>query len=89
VLKAKKLKHRYLVFEVSHSVLLVDASSVGGSNEILPAEGKAQTLSSLHFRSWQWAERHLTESGASRDDLDKTRDSLMKTSVALLQIWSD
>jgi hypothetical protein len=44
VLKAKRLKHRYLVFEVSHSVLLVDASSVGAPNEILPAEGKAQTL---------------------------------------------
>ena len=85
--KAKRLKRRYLLFAVSHSVLLVDASSVGAPNEILPAEGKAQTLSSLLFRSWKWAEKHLVESGASRDDLDKTRDSLMKTSVALVQIW--
>ena len=69
LLKAKRLKHRYLLFEVSHSVLLVDATAVGAPNEIIPAEGKAQSLSSLFFRSWQWAEKHLVESGASRDDL--------------------
>ena len=87
MLKAKRLKRRYLLFEVSHSVLLVDASAVGAPNEIIPAEGKAQSLCSLFFRSWKWAENHLGESGASRDDLDKARNSLMKTSVALLQIW--
>lgn len=87
MLRPKRLKRRYLLFEVSHSVLLVDATSVGAPNEILPEEGKAQTLSSLLFRSWQWAEKHLVESGASHDDLDKTRDSLTKTSVALVQIW--
>lgn len=87
MIKAKRLKRRYLVFEVSHSVLLVDASSVGAPHEILPAEGKAENLTSLLFRSWQWAEKFLIEGGASRDDLDKTRDSLSKTNVALIQIW--
>lgn len=87
MLRTKTLKRRYLLFLVSHSVLLVDASSVGAPNEILPKEGKAQTLSSLLFGSWQRAEKHLVESGASHDDLVKTRDSLEKTSVALVQIW--
>jgi hypothetical protein len=87
MLKAKRLKRRYLLFEVSHSVLLADASSVAVPNEILPTEGKPQSLPSLLFRTWQWAEKYLLECGASRDDLDKTRDSLMKTNMALLQIW--
>ena len=87
MLKAKRLKRRYLLFEIGHSVLVVDARSVGAPNEILPAEGKAQNLPSLLFRTWEWAEKFLLEGRATRDELDKTRDSLRKTNVALLQIW--
>jgi hypothetical protein len=87
VLKTKRLKRRFLVFEISHSVLIVDASSVSAPDEILPEGGRVENLPSLLFRSWQRAERFLSDAGASRNDLDKTRTSLNETSVALLQIW--
>jgi hypothetical protein len=87
VFKARKLKRRYLVFEVNHTVLLVDTSSIGLVNEILPPEGKEEALPALRFRSWSWAEKFLLEGGASRDDLDKTRDLLPKTSLAMLHTW--
>jgi hypothetical protein len=86
VLKAKRLKGRYLLFEISHAVLVVDARSVGVPNEILPAEGKAQTLPSLLFPTREWAEKFLLEGGATPDELDRTRDSLRKTNVALLHL---
>lgn len=85
--KARKLKRRYLVFEVNHSVLLVDTSSIGLLKEILPPEGRAETLHSLRLRSWSWAEKFLLEGGASRDDLDKARDLLPKTSLAMIHTW--
>jgi integrase len=65
VFKARKLKRRYLVFEVNHSVLLVDTSSIGLPKEILPPEGRAETLPSLRFRSWSWAEKFLLHSGSA------------------------
>ena len=83
--KPRALKQRrYLVYEVNHTVLLVDASSVGLPNEIFPPEGKEYNLPSLRFQSWQWAEKFLLEGGASRNDLDKTRVSLNKTSLAMV-----
>jgi len=84
--KAKIIKHRYLVFEVSHTVLLVDAISVGPAREILPAEGKKMLLPSLHFSSRKAAEKFLLELGASRDLLDKAGEQLDKANVALVQI---
>ncbi len=85
--KARRVKRRYLVFQVNHSVLLVDTSSIGLPNEVFPPEGKAEALPSLRFRSWSWAEKFLLEGGASRDDLDKTKDLLPKTSLAMLHTW--
>lgn len=82
----KKVAHRYLIYTLSHTVLLVDAISARGVTEILPAEGKAVTFPGLHFRSWQWAERFLLERGASQELMRKTRDQLRKTSLALVQI---
>jgi hypothetical protein len=87
VFKTRKLKRRYLVFDVNHSILLVDTSSIGLLKEILPPEGKAEALPSFRFRSW--AEKFLLERGASRDDLDKTRDLLPKTSLAMIHAWND
>ena len=85
--KPKRLKRRYLVFKVNHTVLLVDTSSIGLPREILPPEGKPDALPSLRFQSWLWAEKFLVEGGASREDLDKTRDLLPKTSLAMIHTW--
>lgn len=85
--KARRVKCRYLALQVNHTVLLVDTTSIGLPSEILPPEGKAQALPSLRFRSWQWAEKFLLEGGASREDLEKTHDSLTKTSLAMLHTW--
>jgi hypothetical protein len=82
--KPKTSRRRYLVYEVNHTVLLVDTTSVGLPNEIFPPEGKEYNLPSLRFQAWQWAEKYLLEGGTSRNDLEKTRAALSKTSVALL-----
>ena len=84
----KGLRRRYLLFEVHHLVLLIDVTSVGPRYETIPAKGKSEPLPSLLFRSWQCAEEFLLEAGASRDDLDKARDSLRKMDVGLLETWS-
>jgi hypothetical protein len=65
-------------------VLLIDITSISIPREIFPPEGKAEDLLSLRFQSWEWAEKFLLDSGASRDNLDKARDSLTKTGVAIV-----
>ena len=82
-----KFKRRYQISEVNHLILLVDTSSVGPRYEMIPEEGKGGTLTSLLFRSWEWAEKFLLEGGATRGDLDKARASLKKMRVALIEIW--
>ena len=86
MIKPKRVKCRYLAFKVNHSVLLVDTTAIIVPKEILPPEGKAETLLSLRFQSWQWAEKFLLEGGASQGNLDKTGDLLRKTGLAVVQI---
>jgi len=76
MLKTKIIKNRFLVFEVSHTVLLVDAISIGPPSEILPAEGKKILLPSLHFSCRKAAEKFLFELGASRELLGSCEETL-------------
>jgi hypothetical protein len=76
--------HRYVLHEINHTVLLIDITPISIPREIIPPEGKAEDLLSLRFQAWKWAEKFLLDSGASRDNLDKTRDSLTKTSMAIV-----
>jgi hypothetical protein len=85
VFEASRLnRRRYVLHEINHTVLLIDITSISIPREIFPPEGKAEDLLSLRFQSWEWAEKFLLDSGASRDNLDKARDSLTKTGVAIV-----
>ena len=75
---------RYVLHEINHTVLLIDITSISIPREILPTEGKAEDLLSLRFQSWKWAEKFLLDNGASCENLDKTRDLLTKTSMAIV-----
>jgi hypothetical protein len=80
------VKHRFLIHEVNHTILLVDISTVGLPTEIYPPEGKRQELSSLRFQSWESAEQFLQERGATSDCLSRTQEWLRKSSVAIVTI---
>jgi len=84
VLEARRPNRHYVLHEINHTMLLIDITPISIPREILPPEGKAEDLLSLRFQSWKWAEKFLLDSGASRDNLNKTRDSLTKTSLAMV-----
>ena len=75
---------RYVLHEINHTVLLIDITPISIPREIFPPEGKAENLLSLRFQTWKWAEKFLLNSGVSRDNLNKTQDSLTKTSMAIV-----
>ena len=84
MLEARRPNRHYVLHEINHTMLLIDITPISIPREILPPEGKAEDLLSLRFQSWKWAEKFLLDSGASRDNLNKTRDSLTKTSLAMV-----
>lgn len=85
---SRLLKRRYMAYEISHSLLLIDITSIGLADEIFPPEGKAQDLLSLRFQEWSAAEKFLLGSGASRDSVDKARSSIDKCGFGIINISS-
>jgi hypothetical protein len=81
-----RMGHRFLVHGLNHTILLVDITEIGLPTEILPPEGKTQSVPSLRFTSWHDAERHLLARGASQEDLSKLRDRFKLAGVAVLTV---
>ena len=80
------MRHRFLVHELNHTILLVDITEVGIPTEILPPEGKTQSVPSVRFQSWHAAEEYLLRRGASQEVLGTLRDGLKKAGVAVLTV---
>jgi hypothetical protein len=60
------MKHRFLVHNLNHTVLLWTLGPLEIPSENDLPEGKPQTVPSLRFRSWALAEKYLTERGAGK-----------------------
>lgn len=44
------MKHRFLIHELNHTVLLVDITGIGLPTEIYPYEGKSHSVPTLRFK---------------------------------------
>jgi hypothetical protein len=80
------MKHRFLIHELSHTTLLVDISDIGLPAELLPPEGKLQSVPSLRFQGWHVAEQHLRGKGAGERALIDAKNELERAGVAVLTI---
>jgi hypothetical protein len=80
------MRHRFLVHELNHTILLVDITEVGIPTEILPSEGKTQSVPSVRFQSWHAAEEYLLRRGTSQEVLSTLRDGLKKAGVVALTV---
>ena len=80
------MRHRFLIHELNHTTLLVDITEIGLPSQILPPEGKSQSVPSLRFQSWLAVERHLLELGADQETLNETKDRLNRVGVDVLTI---
>ena len=86
VVTSRSLRRSFIVYEVNHTILLIDMTSISLPREVFPPEGKAEDLLSLRFQAWRHAEKFMLDGGASRDSLDKTRESLNKNNFAIINI---
>jgi hypothetical protein len=86
--KPEAVKRRYLIWEVNHTIVLIDATPIGLPNEIYPPEGKRQSLTCLRFQGWTPAERFLHADGADAKALSRVRKEHMGSGVSVLTILS-
>ncbi len=70
------MKNRFLVYRLSHTILVVDISEIGLPNEIYPPDGKQQMAPSRRFQSWKDAEPYFQSLGADAEALEKTSTQL-------------
>jgi hypothetical protein len=86
VFEGHSLKARYIIYEINHTILLIDITGISLPTEIFPPEGKTEGLVSRRFQAWPDAERFLAKCGASRDSLEKARLTLDRNSFAVINI---
>jgi hypothetical protein len=80
------VKHRFLLHQLNHTILCVDITEIGLSNEIYPPEGKNQMVLSTRFQSWKSAEAYLLQKGASEEGLGQALVQLNKAQLSALTI---
>jgi len=80
------MKHRFLIHELNHTTLLVDISEIGLPAELLPTEGKLQSVPSLRFQGWQAAQQYLRGKGAGEQALIGAESELKRAGMAALTI---
>jgi hypothetical protein len=80
------MKHRFLIYSMSHTWVVVDITKIGPTEEICPKRGQEHTVPLRRFQSWRDAEQYLLESGADTEVLQRTTTSLKQTGMAVLTI---
>jgi hypothetical protein len=81
-----RMKHRFLLHSLNHTVLSVDISEIGLPNSVIEFGGEKQSVSSIRFRTWSQAEEYLSKLGASSESLVKVKDDLRKNGLAVLTV---
>ena len=80
------MKHRFLIYALSHTFLVVDLTDIGLPTEIYPPDGKRQMVPTLRFQSWKDARENLMASGADVETIEDTSARMRASSVAVLTI---
>jgi hypothetical protein len=86
--KPEAVKRRYLIWEVNHTIVLIDATPIDLPNETYPPEGKRQSLTSLRFQGWTPAERFLLNDGADAEVLSRMKKEHTVSGASVLTILS-
>jgi len=80
------MKHRFLVQLLSHTILVVDITSFGPPNQVIPEGGEEKKVPALRFRSWQHASQYFRDRGAESQTLESLLSSLKHSGVEVLTI---
>ena len=80
------MRHRFIIYELSHTVLAVDITEIGLPTEIHPPEGKQQSVPTLRFKSWNDARNYLSGIGADEEALAGVTRQMRGAGLAALTI---
>jgi hypothetical protein len=82
----KIMKHRFILYTLSHTLVLVDISEIGLPTEIYPPTGKPQPVSCLRVQTQHDAMDYLRGMGATQESLDIATEKLKKTEFAVVTV---
>jgi hypothetical protein len=77
---------RFIIYPLSHTILLVDITEIGLPTEIYPPEGTLKTVPTYRFNSWRFAEEFLLKMGADAKVLGKITAQIAKGTIDVLTI---
>jgi hypothetical protein len=80
------MKHRFLIHELNHTVLVVDVTEIGLAREIYSPEGRPHTVPTLRFQSSRDAELYFLGLKVGQNSLNAAIRTLRKAGVAVLTI---
>jgi hypothetical protein len=80
------MKHRYVIYPLSHTILIVDITDIGLPTEIYPPEGKRQMVTTFRFQTWNDAREHLLASGADNELMEGVSTRMREAGIAVLTI---
>jgi hypothetical protein len=80
------MKHRLLLYKLSHTILCVDISSIGLPTEKIADESETKMVPSVRFRTWANVEKYFLGLGARRESLRTTEESFRANGFAVLTI---
>ncbi len=80
------MKHRFLLYRLSHTVIAVDLTEIDLPTEIYPPGGKKQMVPTLRFQSWRDVENYLLSLGADAEVLGRSSAQFNNTGFGALTI---
>lgn len=81
------MKHRFILHFLSHTVLAIDITSVGGTNDFATrADGQERVVPILQFKSWTEAEQYFLKLDATIEAIESASAWLRKSGTAVLTI---
>jgi hypothetical protein len=80
------MKHRFLLYRLSHTVIVVDLTEIGLPTEIYPPGGKKQMAATLRFQSWKDVENYLLGRDANEEALGRASAQFNNRGFGVLTI---
>ncbi len=80
------MKHRFLLYLLSHTIVVVDITEIGLPTEIYPPDGKRQMVPTVRFQSWTDVEHYFLSLGADAETLEKISAQFNKAGFGVLTI---
>ena len=76
----------FIIYPLSHTILVVDVSEIGSPRGIYPPEGELKMVPTYRFHNWRSAEIYLAKIGIDATELAKRAALVAKGTINVLTV---